>query len=437
MFRLMLLFILGLCWGAPVFGQVLTLEEAVAQGLAHSASLQATRRGADLAAARTQELRTLRRPVMTAGTAYRRLSDVPPFNVTLPFGDPPQTVTVSPTLLNQYNLQISLQQPLFTGHRLTGSIDASAATTLAAQAEVAATQAAQVLAIREAYWNLYRAQELEKIVQENARQVAAHLRDARQFLAAGLVLRSEVTKVEVQEANVALNQVSAANAVRLARARLNSLIGRSLEAPTQPAEPGPPPPTLLLEATRLVEEALARRPELQSLAHRMYASEAARRVARAGRYPQVYATGSYLMARPNPRYLPTRDAFRDTWDVGLAVSFDLWNSGRTGHQEEQARLQRLQLDDQARQVREAITLEVTQAILAVQEGLARITAAEVLVRSAEEHYQLVQSQFRNQVALSTDLLDAEVALFQARAALTIARVDDQLARARLDKALGR
>jgi outer membrane protein TolC len=41
------------------------------------------------------------------------------------------------------------------------------------------------------------------------------------------------------------------------------------------------------------------------------------------------------------------------------------------------------------------------------------------------------------VALSTDLLDAEVALFQAQTTRTIALVDYQLARARLDKALGR
>lgn len=433
----LLLFALWMLLGAPAFGQVLTPEEAVAQGLAHSATLRAARRSADLSQVRTAELRTLRLPVATSSTAYRRLSDVPPFAVTLPFGDAPQTFTVSPTLLNQYTAQVSVQQPLFTGHRLTGTIAASEATASAAHEEVAVAQSAQVLAIREAYWHLYRALELEKVVLATERQVAAHLHDARQFVAAGLALRSEVTRVEVQQAQIALQQVQSAHAVVLARTRLNSLLGRPLAHPTRPVETVTLPAELPLAVDALVAEALAHRPELQALMYRMQASEATRQVARAGRYPQVYATGSYLVARPNPRYLPARDAFRDTWEVGVAVSFEVWNGGRTRRQEEQTRLQRLQLDDQDQQVRDAITLEVTQAALAVQESLARVTAAEVAVRSATENHQLIESQFRNQVALSTDLLDAEVALFQAQTTRTIALVDYQLARARLDKATGR
>ena len=68
---------------------------------------------------------------------------------------------------------------------------------------------------------------------------------------------------------------------------------------------------------------------------------------------------------------------------------------------------------------------------------AAIEAAGVGVRSAAEARRVIAERFSSGVATNMDVLDAQTALLQAELDLTRARASAELARARLQKALGR
>jgi outer membrane protein TolC len=135
--------------------------------------------------------------------------------------------------------------------------------------------------------------------------------------------------------------------------------------------------------------------------------------------------------------MPARDKFAGTWDIGIAVSLDVWNWGQTKSQAEQARAQLAQARDARKLLEDQAVLEVTQARLALAQAREKLPVAGQAVGLADENLRMVRERFRQGVALSADVLDAEVYLLQARMARSQASIDLVLAQARMEKALGR
>ena len=392
--------------------------------MASSPALHASRMKAEASAARAREVAAGRLPSFRLGAGYTRLSEVPPFQVTLPIS--PVPIVVSQNYFNNWNLRLSVQQPLFTGFRLE------------AGADLAKDRAELVYAVKNAYWGLAKALQVEAVVRKNVRQVAERLKDVRAFFEQGLLVRNEVLRAELQLSNAELMAIDARDGVEVARTALASLIGLPLDAEIEPMTTAESHAARGPEAApaALIDRALQDRPELRAADLRVRASEAGLKAARAGFYPQVALAGNYYYLRPNARYMPALDKFKGTWDVGLAVSFDLWNWGQTKRQAEQAKAQAAQARDARAVLEDQAVLEVTQSRLALARAREKTVVAAAAVVQADENLRLVRERFRQGVALNTEVLDAEVFLLQARLARTQAGIDQVLAQARLEKALG-
>ncbi len=422
----------------------LSLDEAIAAGLEASPALHASRMKVDASSARTREVAAARLPALKLGAGYTRLSEIPPFSVTLPIS--PQPIVVSQNYFNNWNLRLSAQQPLFTGFRLEAGTESARMLEASAGWDLTKDRAEFIFAVKSAYWSLARARELEAVVAETILQVQEHLKDVRAFYDQGLLVRNEVLRTELQLSSTELMRIDARNASEMARTSLNTLIGIPVETDlelTSPADAvvSQAPADLgtgdEAAARSLIDAALAARPEIRSSEFRIKASEAGLKAARSGWYPQVSLAGNYYYLRPNPRILPALDRFKGTWDVGIAVSFDLWNWGQTRSQTEQAKAQLAQARDARQLLEDQAVLDVTQSRLALVQARDKIGVAAQSVVQAEENLRLVRDRFRQGVALNSDVLDAEVFLLQAKTTRTQAAIDLALAQARLEKALGK
>jgi outer membrane protein TolC len=422
----------------------LSLDEAVAAGLQASPGLHASEMRVDASAAKTREIAAGRLPSLKFAGGYMRLSEVPPFQVTLPIS--PNPIVVSQNYFNNYTLRLGVQQPLFTGFRLEAGTASARFLEKSAGLDLEKDRAEFVFAVKSAYWALARAMEIEKAVAENIRQVTEHLKDVRAFFDQGLLTKNEVLRAELQLSNAEMMGIDARNAVEVARTSLNSLIGwpltTELELTTSaeslaaalPAEEKAVDDAAAAQS--LIQTALADRPELKSADFRIKASEAGVKAAKAGWYPQVFLSGNYYYLRPNPRLLPARDKFYDTWDIGVSLSFDIWNWGQARSQTSQAEAQLAQARDTRKLLSDQAVLEVTQSRLALGQARQKIGVSGQAVAQAEENLRITRERFKQGVALNTDVLDAEVALLQGKINRTQAAIDLVLAQARLQKALG-
>ncbi|MBN2264392.1 MAG: TolC family protein [Candidatus Aminicenantes bacterium] len=415
----------------------LSLEEAVAAGLERSPALQASQAAVDARAAEAREVAAARLPALKLGGGYTRLSEVPDFQVSLPIA--PDPIVVSRSYFNNFNLRLGLQQPVFTGLRLEAGERSARMLESAAGRDLAKDRADLIYAVKSAYWGLAKAREVEKLVEENIRLVSEHLEDVRAFFGQGLVTRNDVLRAELELSNAEIMRIDARNASETALAALDSLIGLPLatdvELTTSAAGQASRIPAEA-PAADPVEEALERRPDLQAADLRIKASEWGVKAARSGLYPQVFLAGNYYYLRPNPRYLPALDEFKGTWDLGVSVSFDLWDWGGTKSRAEGARAQLARARGARELLEDHVILEVTQDRLALLRAKEKVRVAGQAVGLAEENFRVSRERFRQGVALSADVLDAEVAWLGARVNRTRAEIDLVLAQARLDKALG-
>lgn len=418
--------------------QRLTPDECVQIGLENNRSLRAARTQVAVAEARQWEAQTTRLPQLRAQGQYQRLSNIPEFDIPFPLPDDPglsESFTIAPAILNRYTLQATVQQSLFTGLRLTNQIRVARHEAAAAQQDVRATEAAVAYQIREAYWTLHKALAAREVVATALQQVETQLADVQNRRAQGMALESDVLAVQARRSEIRLQQLDAADAVQVARLSLNDQMGMPLDTKVQPAGSVAVHP-LADSLSMLVARAMRQQPELRALDQTVQALDAGVGLARSGWFPDVHLQGTYYYARPNPFIVPQEDKFTGTWEVGVVLSMDLWNWGRTRAQTDQARAQRRQAEAQFDDLRAAVRLDVTRQVLAVRRALEAVQVTEQGRQEAEAAYRNLQAQFQQGVALTAELLAAETAYRTAKLRQVEARADYAIARAALRRALG-
>lgn len=412
--------------------RALTIEQSIQLGLDNSRMFHSSLMKSEYASAKASEVKAALFPSVKVQGSYQRLSSVPEFKI--PF---PGVPTIFPYIANTYAAKATIQQPLFTGWKLQGNADNASYQAEAAQSDVIKDKAELVLAIKTAYWNVRRADEVRRLAQENVAQVESHLSDIENLARQGMATSNDVLKVKVQLANSRILLSDAVNNLHLTTLAFNSTVGLPLETEITIASPLSSVSDAPLEAEKLLKSALGSRPELIGMELRAKAADAAVVAASGGWFPQVFLTGNYYYARPNQRIIPGVDKFNDTWDFGVFLQFDLWNNLSTMHQTTQAKAQREQVRDALGTLRDGIVLEVTQSYLSLQQAKERIKLSELSVEQANENYRMANEKFKSGLMTSSDLLDAEVTLLQSKLQLTNSLVEHELAAARLEKVVGR
>ena len=375
-----------------------------------------------------------RKPRLDVSAGYTRYSNVPEIPLPGPGGT---EAFIFPNLPNNYSASVGASLPLYTGGRVPGLVDAARGVEAAAREVLAASRLDLALEARQAYWRLVTSRERERVLRESLAAFEAHLVDARNRERFGLAASNEVLAVSVERDRAELERVRAATVIQLAEADLRRLLGlapgTAIEAVERLGRMTPD----VGDVEPLVVEAYGNRSELAALEAQASAAEARARVEGASTRPQVQVSASYLFANPNPRFLPPRKEWNDNWALGVSVGMNLFDGGKASAGKAQALAQaeaiRAQLDDLTERVR----LQVLSAALEIANAEAAVDVSERAVASARESQRVAAERYREGVILSSELLDAEVALLRAELDLTSSLASQRLAQAALDRAVGK
>lgn len=422
---------------APVCAQErdsLSLEQAVAIARQNSTNLRISSARVHGASAKADEANASMLPSLRVEASYKRVSDVDPFQVTVPFA--PQPITISPIVLDNYTLRGTIQQPIFTGFKLRNNARAADRLREASIHDRRNDDDDLVFSVCQAYWTFYRTGEVRRLVEENVHRLQNYLADTENLLKAGMATRNDLLKIQVQLSTARLAEIDAANDVEVAMMQLNHLMGRPIETPILPISAPADSVPLSGAVGFYIDRAMSSRPDFRALESRTEASRSALSAVMGNRWPQMFLSASYYYSRPNIRYQPVRDEFKPSWDIGVSLQLDLWNWGMTSAQVEQANAALLQHEAASEQMKSVISLDVERAYLGVGRAREKLGVADLALLQAEENTRTTGDKYRNGLATSSDLLDAEVAFLQARTNLTTARIELEIASARLRRAVG-
>ncbi len=427
--------------GTPATNTVrLTAEEAVSRALAVSPRLARLSALETAAAAGRRGARAERLPQLDLIGGHTHRSDVPELTISQPTGDPAQPlrqVTVFPNIPDNTRFRAAITIPLFTGGRISGAITAAESALAAAARDLDAGRADLVLETKTAYWSLVTSREGARVLREALRAFDAHLRDARNRERLGMAARNEVLAVQVERDRVELDRLRANTAAEIAAANLRRLLDLAPGTRIETTDSLATAVETVPDIEPLVAQAATTRAERKALAARVASAQALVRMERSSRLPQVAVAGGYTYANPNRDIVPPTAEWRDTWDIGVGISWSLLDFGRRSASQARARSQADALREQLRELDRAIRLEVTQRALELRTAAARVSVAERSVESARENRRVAGDRYREGLVPSSELLDAEVAHERASLALTEALASLRLAVAGLDRAVGR
>lgn len=412
----------------------LSLDDARMRAVAASHRLAEARARA-AAAEETVAIRAAAdRPVVALSGGYTRTNNVSELVVPILTGRP---LVVFPDIPDNSRTRMDLQWPIYSGGRTDALERAARADASAAAADVAAAQADLRLEVTRAFWALVTARSTTEVLDRSLARTDAHVRDVRERFKAGLVPPNEVASAEAQQARQRLLLIEAQNQRALASAELARLVGLELLQPIEPVEALELPPVVHPSLNTLVAEGRAMRNERRSLEQRIQAADFQRAAAEAGRRPVVAMIGGVDYARPNPRILPRAARWEESWDAGVAVTWSLWDGGRTRAEAAQAGRVAEAVRQRLAEFDSVLALEVQQRLLEIDSGRAAIISADETVRAAAEARRVVAERYRAGVVTQTEVLDADVALLQAELDRTRTFAAVRFAEARLDWALGR
>jgi outer membrane protein TolC len=153
-------------------------------------------------------------------------------------------------------------------------------------------------------------------------------------------------------------------------------------------------------------------------------------------YPNFSLIFNY--ERQGDKYDVRGSDFQDaeTWKVIAAMEWTFWEWGKTYYSVNESKVRLIQAEDALIQTRDAVTLEVKEAYLNLKEAEKNIFVAQTAIKQAEENFRMNKERYKEQEATTTEVMDAQTLLTQAQTNYYNALSDYNIARARLERAMG-
>ncbi|MFH1176748.1 MAG: TolC family protein [Acidobacteriota bacterium] len=399
--------------------------------LAAANAARAERADAGVAAADAAKL-----PSISASASLGQRSSAPEFRLplTLPGSEP---LVLFPDITTTYSAAVQVRQDLFTGGAITATRTASRRERDEVEAARLQVRAELQLAARLGYWEAVRAAAAGEVATAREERALRLLADTRALADAGMALRADLLAAEERLATARVGVLRAASAATQSLSQLRSLLhlpaGGAIELADTLAGALPPAPE---ELTVLQELALQRRPELTALAAHAGALKAREELARAPSRPALGALAQWDLARPNQRYFPLADEWSDSWSVGLAASWTLFDGGKARAEVASSQAAQRALAAEHGEAARRIALEVEIGRIGQENALAVVAAADAARAAADERERAARERYNAGLATTVEILDAQAGLAEAEQAQIEARAGVWLAAARLAKAVG-
>jgi outer membrane protein len=254
------------------------------------------------------------------------------------------------------------------------------------------------------------------------------------FFDVGIVPKNDVLLAEVNLANTKQQQVKAANDLDTVKASFNILLRREVNTPFE-VEDILAYKAFPLSLEQSLDEALRLRPEIKAAQLNIDQAKEGVKVARSGFFPIISLAGNYSRTSEEPSTYG--DIRNEEWTVQALATFTLWNWGNTAFKVGENKVKVTQAEDSKNQLIDSITLEVKQDFLNILVAEKNISTAEKAIEQAEENLRMNEERYKYQVATQTDVVNAVTLLAQARTNYYGTLSDFNVAKAQLERSMGR
>ena len=337
---------------------------------------------------------------------------------------------------NNYQWQGTITQPLFTGFALSSAHELAKLGIDLSEMDLELERLDIALKAKEAYFAILRTDKAVEVAQSAVEALESHLKVAKNFYDVGMIPVNDLLKAEVELANAEQDLIKAQNSANLSRASFNIVLSKPIDSMVNVRDIQDYTPEII-DFDKFYEQALIKRPEIKSIEINDKQIDQQIKIAKSKYYPEVALTYNYTKSGDTPSVSGSSSLFdTDGWQAIASLTWNFWNWGSDRYSVRQKELNKHQLINTKKSIEDGIKLELKNAVLNLQETEKRIPAAKKAVEQGEENLRVSSERYKAQVTTSTEVLDAQTILTQARVNYYSALYDHHLAKAALLRAMG-
>ncbi|HVS97628.1 MAG TPA: TolC family protein [Puia sp.] len=403
--------------------RTLGLEEAVQLGVHNSKQLKRSQNRIDEALARLDQVKDDALPSARVSLQYlhalmlSRMISIPGVTkdpVRIPFDFPAYMGTLSVT------------EPIFAGNKLKYARQSANLMLEMSRLDADRDKEDVIYLVINSYLNYDKILENQLIVARNMQDVQSKLEEITKYESQGLATQNDVLRYQLQKSQMELTELELENNRKIANYNMNILLGL------------PDSTEIILPAldyrlnetfvfNDLLQQAETNRREVQDLSYQTRQADINIKQIHDQRLPTLAATGGMYYINPTGEVIPTHNNLIAPITLGVGVSWDIGTLYTNKNKQREAAVQRRDLNTARDQVIDEIRKDVHQQFVGYQTALQKIKTLEVAVSQAEENERITESKFRNNLVTTTDRIDAQTQLYQARVNLELAKSDATIA----------
>lgn len=416
------LFILAFIFSFTVRAQekrTLTLNDAIDMSIKNSKQLKSSQAKIDEATAALMEAHEKKLPSASVSGSYLRLNsanfDLKTKNNNGGGGsNTNETPKVSQAVYGLLNISL----PVYSGGRIKYGIESSAFLEKAAKLDADNQKDEIIQNTIEAFANLFKANSAVRLVKENLLQSQERTREFGNLEKNGLLARNDLLKAELQSSNIELSLLDAQNNLDVANLNMNLMLGLPDETKLALDTNGIARANDDRALIDYIQSALTNRKDVAALDYRKKAAESNVKVAESEKYPSLQLTGGYIAA-DIPKLLTVTNAV----NIGVGVSYNISSLWKTKAKVQQAEARVKQMAITQSLMEDNIRLQLNKDYLNLMSNRKKIEVYAKALEQATENYRIVKNKFDNNLATTSDLLEADVAKLQSTLSYTLARAD--------------
>jgi outer membrane protein TolC len=337
---------------------------------------------------------------------------------------------------DEYTFVSSVTQPIFAGFAILRQYDIAKLGLDAAEIKEKLMYQDIVLDAKVVYFTLLKAQKLLKIATETVVQIDAQKNVVENFYQAGMSPFNDLLQAQVELANAKQEVIVAKNNMRNTETDFNTLLRRPIDTPAEvndildyfPFEKG---------FEYCFTQANKNRLEIRIADLDIETAKRQWQLAKRDYYPSISLEGNYF--REGTAWdVDGGEGIYDPrgWNILAVAEWNFFEWGRTyyGTTEKKSRLAQARF--RKGKLLDTIQQEVKKAYLGTREAEKAIITVEKAVEQAKENFRINQEQYKQKMATSTDVLDAQTLLSRTTTNYYSALYAFKIAKATLYRVMG-
>jgi outer membrane protein len=339
--------------------------------------------------------------------------------------------------------QLTASQLLYDFGKTSGASGYAEKSMHALHADYQQKIANKIFDVKQAYYRVLDASHQIYVRQEDVKLSEQQLYRAKRYYEAGIKTKIDISDARVKLTQAKLNLNTANYDLKLAYITLNQSVGIStneqIEAVYRPdldlTDVSASMPTFDESLESLEQFAYQNRQELKVYQQSIEASREKLEGIRGDYYPTITADASYLMNETDDTleaYVP-----KSQWQGLVMVRWNLFSGFKTDAQTQEASIEVSQKQSELANARLKIKEEVSNAYITLLKNRDRVQLSQDVASATKEKFTQAQKRYENSLSDYIELQQARQEYIDSLSSLISAYYDLHIAKASLDRAVGR